>query len=74
MIDPRLAPHELLRIARLFELNGDRVSAVVAYREVVLAGEPCTAAAARLCLATLARDALPQARRSSGSERVRRRV
>jgi hypothetical protein len=44
-------------VARLFEMNGDSVCAVMAYREVVLAGEPVTTAAARRRLEALRDEA-----------------
>lgn len=62
MIDPRVAPQQLLRVGRMFELNGDAVSAVVAYREVLVAGEERTALEARQRLEVIARRALPERR------------
>ncbi|HEX6539043.1 MAG TPA: hypothetical protein VF155_07685 [Candidatus Dormibacteraeota bacterium] len=41
------APARLLLIGRLREMGGDHVGAVIAYREVILAGEAATAAEAR---------------------------
>ena len=40
-------PEQMLRVARMLEQDGDDVGAVLAYREVLLAGEEPTAAEAR---------------------------
>ena len=56
--DPRLAPDQMLQVGRLFELNGDRIGAVVAYREVVLAGREPHAGEARTRLLRIAEQAL----------------
>lgn len=48
-----------MRVARMFELNGDAVSAIMAYREVVLAADEPTAAEAKRRLAEIARRASP---------------
>lgn len=42
-----VAPARLLLIGRLREMGGDHVGAVIAYRQVILAGEEATAAEAR---------------------------
>ena len=44
MHDPRAAAQQLMRVARMFELNGDAVTAICVYREVILAGEETTSA------------------------------
>mgnify|MGYP007135474225 CR=1 FL=1 len=48
----------MLQVGRLFELNGDRIGAVVAYREVVLAGREPHAGEARTRLLRIAEQAL----------------
>ena len=50
MLDPRMDPLRLLRVGRLFALNGDEASAVRAYREVILSGEPESSREAARCL------------------------
>jgi hypothetical protein len=62
MIDPRAGPRQLLRVARIFDMNGDAISAILAYREVILAGDPTTAAQAKQRVAELARIASPAPR------------
>lgn len=57
VIDPRLTPRQLLAVGRFFELNGDALSAVKAYRDVVLSGEAAAVDEARRRLAELV---LPQ--------------
>jgi len=57
--DPRIGPEQLLRVGRMFEINGDAVGAAIAYREVVLAGEEATAAEAKRRLELLALRAWP---------------
>ncbi len=57
--DPRIGPEQLLRVGRMFEINGDAVGAAIAYREVVLAGEEATAAEAKRRLELLAQRAWP---------------
>ena len=59
MNDPRIGPEQLLRVGRMFEINGDAVGAAIAYREVVLAGEETTAAEAKRRLELLAQRAWP---------------
>jgi len=53
-----VVPEAMLCVGRLFELNGDRVGAVVAYREVVLAGAQPAADEARRRLLHIAEAAL----------------
>jgi hypothetical protein len=48
-----------MRVARMFELNGDAISAIVAYREVVLAADEATSGEAKRRLADIARRASP---------------
>jgi len=60
VVDPRAGPEQLMRVARMFELNGDAIGAIVAYREVILAGEETTSAEARRRVADLARRASAQ--------------
>jgi len=57
--DPRAAAQQLMRVARMFELNGDAVTAICVYREVILAGEETTSAEARRRVEELARRASP---------------
>ena len=57
--DPRIGPEQLLRVGRMFEINGDAVGAAITYREVVLAGEQTTAAEAKRRLEVLARRTWP---------------
>lgn len=47
MSERRPGPDQLLRLGRMLEQSGDPVSAVVAYREVILAGEEASSAEAR---------------------------
>ncbi|MBV8195404.1 MAG: hypothetical protein JOY80_07735 [Candidatus Dormibacteraeota bacterium] len=53
MPDPPPALDQLLRLGRMLELSGDTVSAVIAYREVILAGEATSTAEARRRLQSL---------------------
>jgi hypothetical protein len=53
MADSAATPSRLLLVGRLRELSGDHVGAVVAYRQVILSGEPATAAEARRRLEAL---------------------
>ena len=47
-MDPdRPAPDQLLHVARMLELNGDWVSAVITYRRVLAAGDESASAEAR---------------------------
>jgi len=48
-----------MRVARMFELNGDAISAIFAYREVILAGEATSSAEARRRVEALARQVWP---------------
>ncbi|HWW09538.1 MAG TPA: hypothetical protein VNY76_04755 [Candidatus Acidoferrales bacterium] len=57
--DPRIGPEQLLRVGRMFEINGDAIGAAIAYREVVLAGEEVTVAEAKRRLELLAQRAWP---------------
>jgi hypothetical protein len=57
--DPRIGPEQLLRVGRMFEINGDAVGAALTYREVVLAGEPSTTAEAKRRLELLAQRVWP---------------
>ena len=59
MNDPRIGPEQLLRVGRMFEINGDAVGAAIAYREVILAGEQTTVAEAKRRLELLAQRAWP---------------
>ena len=59
VIDPRAGPNQLMRVARMFEINGDTIGAIVAYREVILAGEATTSAEAKRRVEDLARRAWP---------------
>ena len=59
MNDPRIGPEQLLRVGRMFEINGDAVGAAITYREVVLAGEEVTAAEAKRRLELLAQRVWP---------------
>ena len=60
MVDAPVSAQQLLRAARMFEMNGDAISAIFTYREVILAGEPVTAARARQRVEALARLAWPE--------------
>ena len=53
MNDTVAGPTRLLLVGRLRELSGDHVGAVVAYRQVILSGEPASAAEARRRLEAL---------------------
>jgi hypothetical protein len=59
MREPRTAAivDEQLRIARLLEVHGDAIGAVLAYREVICAGIEPAATEARRSVAVLARRA-----------------
>jgi hypothetical protein len=57
--DPRIGPEQLLRVGRMFEINGDAVGAAITYREVILAGEQSTTAEAKRRLELLAQRAWP---------------
>jgi hypothetical protein len=48
-----------MRVARFLEANGDTISAIVAYRQVILAGEENAAQEARRRVEELARRAWP---------------
>ncbi|MBV8302029.1 MAG: hypothetical protein JOY68_08930 [Candidatus Dormibacteraeota bacterium] len=61
MRDPRVGPEQLLRLGLLFELNGDRVSAVLAYRDVLSSGAGAAADEARRRLRVLASAVPPLA-------------
>ncbi|MBV8528856.1 MAG: hypothetical protein JOZ75_11105 [Candidatus Dormibacteraeota bacterium] len=53
MAESNAVPARLLVVGRLRELAGDHVGAVVAYRQVILAGDPAGAAEARRRLEAL---------------------
>jgi len=53
MVDSSAVPARLLLVGRLRELGGDHIGAVVAYRQVILSGDPEGAAEARRRLEAL---------------------
>lgn len=53
MVDAATAPTRLLLVGRLREIGGDHVGAVVAYRQVILTGDPEATAEARRRLEAL---------------------
>jgi hypothetical protein len=55
--DPRIRPEHMLMVGRMFERSGDRIGAVVAYREVVLGGDRSAADEARRRLRLIAEAA-----------------
>ncbi len=57
--DTQVTVAEHLRIARLLEVHGDAIGAVLAYREVIRAGVEPAATEARRSVAVLARRATP---------------
>jgi len=57
--DDRSTVAEHLRVARLLEVHGDAIGAVLAYREVIRAGVEPAATEARRSVAVLARRATP---------------
>ena len=57
--EPRPRPDLLLRAGRMLELHGDPISAVVAYRAVILAGEATSSIEARDRLRRIALAAWP---------------
>ncbi|HYL70898.1 MAG TPA: hypothetical protein VEY89_06320 [Candidatus Dormibacteraeota bacterium] len=59
MRDPRVGGEQMLRVARMFELNGDAVGAALAYRHVILGGDERAAREAKQRLELLARRASP---------------
>ena len=59
MAERTVGPAQLLRVGRMLEQTGDTISAVIAYREVVLAGDDDARAEARRRLQELMIRAWP---------------